>query len=322
MGRDPLVSIVMPVYNCREFIGEALKGIFDQTFTDFELLVIDDGSTDGTDELLLSVADPRMQILRRPHRGLEVQLNEGLRLARGRWIARFDGDDVSHPERLAQQTAYVLKHPDVGLLGTSYSTIDRNGNPIGDRRFPVTDAEIRTLFPLFCPISHGTAFYLRSLVLDVGGYIEGTAPNEDYHLWLRMIDRTTVANLPERLVRVRKHAASVTSMLHDTARSQRLGFAEEYLARKLNESASDHSAVVDLLVSKALCQYYYGSVDTARSMLLPLVRYRWRDLRFWRYLLPSFLGETLFAAIRKNGIARAVTKIFRMFPNAHRYYHP
>ena len=128
----PRVSVVMPVYNAEGFVEAAARSILDQTFTDLELIAVDDGSTDGSGAILdrLAAADPRLRIVRRPNTGVTGALNDGLAAARAPLIARMDADDVSAPTRLEKQLAYLDAHPDIGLLGCAWTTCPADGRRI------------------------------------------------------------------------------------------------------------------------------------------------------------------------------------------------
>ena len=186
----PSVSIVMPVYNAEPYVGEAIRSMLGQSHTDFECIVIDDGSTDGSDAVIRGFTDPRIRYLRNEgNKGLVFTLNRGLQEARGRYIARMDGDDISLPERLARQVAYLDEHPRVDVVATVVKLMDPGGNPTGywkEDREQVTEEGIREYLPQNNCIAH-PSIMARANVLKAFGYLDSQKQAEDYDLWLRMV---------------------------------------------------------------------------------------------------------------------------------------
>src|SRR5512135_1833139 len=134
MSDPPLISVCMPVYNAERYIARAVESILGQTFGDFEFLILDDGSTDGSLEILRRYAnhDPRIRLTSRPNKGLPPSLNELVDQARGEFIARMDADDVALPERFARQVEYLRAHPDCVLVGSRVQLVDPEGDPLCD----------------------------------------------------------------------------------------------------------------------------------------------------------------------------------------------
>lgn len=207
------VSVVMAVYNGERYLREAVDSILEQTFTDFEFLIIDDGSTDGTQGILRAYEDSRIRVLvNEQNAGLTRSLNRGLQAARGEFIARQDADDVSEPERLEKQIAFLDANPEVALLGSWYSIIDTQSNYQQQIRPPCEHREICWDLLFYCPFVHSAVMLRRELVLrEVGPYDESYGYSQDYDWWCRIADALPVANLPEYLVRYRVHGISMTS---------------------------------------------------------------------------------------------------------------
>ena len=203
----------MPAYNAAEFLQDALAGVWQQTYPHFELIVIDDGSTDRTPELLAECNDPRLVAVRHDtNQGLSLALNTGLQRAQGEYVARMDADDVSVPARLARQLTFLDAHPAIGLVGARVQPIDENGVNCGDApSVPESTGLIHFLLPLANCINHPTVMARRSVLMSCGGYDSSTYPADDYDLWLRVAERTDVANQGDVLVGYRQHGGSVTS---------------------------------------------------------------------------------------------------------------
>jgi len=205
----PRISIIMPVWNGEKFLAAAVDSLLAQTFTDFELLVIDDGSTDRTPEILRACTDARLRVLRLDHAGIVVALNHGLAGARADWIARLDADDLSEPLRLERQWQAVSRQPRAVLCHTA-ATCFGDGVPVDEARLPRSRSFMALQLCWKCPIIHSTVLFKKSAALAVGGYRPEERHAEDFSLWGRLLEQGEFIGLPERLVRFRIHAQSVS----------------------------------------------------------------------------------------------------------------
>ena len=232
MSQSPLVSCVMSVFNGKRYLADAVESILSQTFTDFEFVVIDDGSTDTSPRLLerYAAADSRLRLTRRPNTGLTRALNEGLRLARGEFVARMDGDDVAERTRFERQVAFLRQHADCVAVGCALQLLDPDGAPLAEQRPPTThEAIVARLLQGEGAVPHPSAMIRRSALLAVGGYREDFPAAQDLDLWLRLSEFGRLANLGEILLRYRLHADSVTAR----RRTQQLACAERAVREAL-----------------------------------------------------------------------------------------
>ena len=207
----PTVSVLMPVYNAARYLAEAVESILSQTFADFEFLIIDDGSTDGSRAILEGYAarDPRVRVLSRPNTGHAVALNELLGLARGELVARMDADDVAFRERLLRQVDYLRAHPDVVCVGTAVRFIDEAGRFLREGHPGMENEEIQErALAGDCALNHPSVMMRRAAVEAVGGYHPEFQPAEDLDLWLRLGELGCLTNLPDVLMQYRQHTAS------------------------------------------------------------------------------------------------------------------
>jgi glycosyltransferase involved in cell wall biosynthesis len=232
----PTVSVVLPVYNARAYVGAAVESVLAQTFRDFELCIVDDGSDDGTDQVLRPHAarDPRVRLLRRPNTGLVGALNDSVRMARGEFLARMDADDLCAPERFERQVAFLRANPDHVMCGTQAVTIDPYGCELYPWSFKTDHAEIdaELMAGRGSALLHPTVMMRREAVLRVGGYDPKWDYAEDLCLFLKLAEVGKVANLPEPLLRYRLHYASVNHTRHDRQRALRRGIMAEAYARR------------------------------------------------------------------------------------------
>jgi hypothetical protein len=204
----------MSVYNGELYLREALDSILGQTFGDFEFVIVDDGSTDGTAAILAGYADPRLVRLdNEANIGLPASLNRGLAIARGEYVARIDADDVSLPQRLERQVAFLDARPEIGVLGTAVEVIDENGRPrplAAAKSLPTEPGLAGWLLFFRCTVLHPTVMVRRAVYERLNGYNPEFLQAQDYELWLRAIPEVAIANLPEVLVRLRFHEADVS----------------------------------------------------------------------------------------------------------------
>jgi glycosyltransferase involved in cell wall biosynthesis len=196
----PEVSVLMAVRDGGPWIAEAVRSVLAQTLADLELIVIDDGSEDGTREILAAATDPRVTVEHGPRRGLTVSLRRAAALARAPLLARLDADDVAVPARFARQRAFLASHADVGLLGGGVREIDLAGNVVRRVLPPESDAELRRRLIRENPFVHSAVMMRREVYERVGGYDARVSVAQDYDLWLRMSRVTRLANLPEIVV--------------------------------------------------------------------------------------------------------------------------
>jgi glycosyltransferase involved in cell wall biosynthesis len=211
---SPAVTVLMPVYNADRFVTETVETILAQTFWDFEFLIINDGSTDRSEQILRDYAarDVRIRLVSRPNTGYVAALNEGLGLARGEFVARIDADDLSGPRRLELQVERMRREPDLVALGSNASAIDEDGLPLGDYSVPSTHEEIDASHLRGSSAIHHPAVMLRpEAVKRVGGYRRHLMPCEDFDLWLRLAEVGRVANLSENLLTKRLFAGSAVA---------------------------------------------------------------------------------------------------------------
>jgi glycosyltransferase involved in cell wall biosynthesis len=201
MSLNPTVSVVLSVRNGGPDLPKALETILNQTFSDFELIAINNGSTDGTREFLDQIADPRVRVYHQEDKGLAAALNRGISLARGRYIARQDHDDLADPSRIAKQVEFLDTHPEYGLVGTR-AEIWVGDKPSGRFHDHPADDDILRFDLLFNnPFVHSSVMIRKSALDHVGVYTTDPArqPPEDYELWSRISRHYRVANLTERL---------------------------------------------------------------------------------------------------------------------------
>jgi glycosyltransferase involved in cell wall biosynthesis len=257
----PVVSVVMAVRDGERHLREAMESILRQSYPDFELIVVDDASTDRTPAIIASYADTRVRTLRNEdHRGLSASLNRGIREARGRYIARIDADDVAEIDRFARQVDFLERHAEVAVVGSWYTIIDDQGRQVGRRWVPCDHFEIRWMLRFCSAFAHSAVMMRRSVLLDeIGPYDESLVYAMDYDLWLRLAAKHRVANLNEFLLRWRTSPTSMTALLGDG--TERFPRVAADLQRRLGwsaETTAENERRADLL-----CRIVAGSPPDA-----------------------------------------------------------
>jgi glycosyltransferase involved in cell wall biosynthesis len=210
---EPLVSVVMSVFNCEPFLTESVSSVLDQSLTDLEMIIINDGSTDGSGRILdvFKNKDSRVTVYHQENRGLIASLNRGCALARGKYIARMDADDAAVKERLQVQIEFMENHPEVAVLGGAIEWMDTTGKPLLRCFHPFTDREIKAALNRGdCPFSHPTVVMRKKVLAAVKGYRATMVDAEDYDLWLRIADRWQLANLETVVLKYRVHPNQVS----------------------------------------------------------------------------------------------------------------
>lgn len=254
-GHSPKVSILMGVYNCEKYLGEVIESLLAQTMSDFEFIIVNDGSTDGTADILDLYAskDQRIRIITQENQGVGRSVNRALQLVRGNYIARSDADDFSYPERLEQQVDFLESNPEVLAVGTSIMLVDPLGIPLGLRameyKHEAIEAELLK--------GNGSALCQPSVMMrtnamkSIGGYDSRWRVTEDLDLFLRLAEVGRLANIPEVLVNWRQHLSSTNhskleqqveecrALLEEAYQRRGLVFNESYMTDRVERSHSD-----------------------------------------------------------------------------------
>lgn len=308
----PALSVALSVYNGASHLGLAIESITRQTYTDFEFLILNDGSSDASADIINEHAarDRRIRPIHRDNRGLIASLNQLVDESRAPLIARMDADDISLPERFAKQMAFMTANPDYGVVGTWTSDIDEHGDP-----FHISGADHPTDHDAFIAsieismICHPSVIMRRDLVLSVGGYHNAFTHCEDYDLWLRLASVTKLCSIPERLVQYRHWANQVSSRY---AYTQQIGAAVSYLAY-LERSAgrADPTASIEALPPVDKLDTLFGRAgfaDAVRGRVAPSIIYSQAALKGDGFPL---LLDYIHGGGQAPGLWRTVARLMR-----------
>jgi len=302
----PRVSVVMSVYNGERFLPQAVDSILAQTFTDFEFIVVDDGSTDGTAEILRDYTDPRLHVVRQENIGLIGSLTRAIGIASAKYIARMDADDISLPKRLEWQLVWLESHPQTAVLGTQVSEIGDDELTIRRHYYPMDSTGIeRALLRGATALCHGSVVFRRACFKRVGGYRQRFEHAEDYDLWLRLIERYDMGNLAEILYRKRLNLDGVSFQSYfrhqrnaaralQCARHRRAGLAESSTLSP--DSPPTRRELGDYHWHLGIAYADLGDLDKARTQLRSAISYAPTDPHIWLAYLTTLLGKPLTTA--------------------------
>lgn len=255
---DGGITVLMPVYNCSNYLPAAIRSVVNQTYSEFEFIIIDDGSTDGSAGIAASFNDSRIKLHVKEHTGLADTLNAGIKIAAGKWIARIDADDIAVRNRLQLQAEYIVKHPSVNVLGGYSVYFNEKGKVEFAVRPPSDNEGIRKMLNVHNPINHSTVTFMKQLIIDNGGYDSEMICFEDFELWLRLRDKLHFAIVPEILAYTRLHSKSMTS---GASYSQ----LRSILTANLRQLENSGQRAEDLKEIGFRIDYFYGRKDDARK---------------------------------------------------------
>lgn len=219
----PVVSVVIPIFNRERYLAQAMDSILAQTLTDFELLMVDDGSSDSSCEIVRAYTDPRIRLIRHErNRGVAAARNTGITEARGRYLAFLDSDDVAYPDRLQRQVEFLDRHPDYAAVGAWIDWMDEDGRPLGRIQRKAVAWDDIAAQRLFRPAIQNGAAMARTRILKRYRHDERFRVGEDFHLWARIASDHKMANLPRVLVRCRAHGQRITDQAQEERRAARI----------------------------------------------------------------------------------------------------
>lgn len=243
---DPKITILIPVYNAEKYIRGAITSVLNQGFTDFELLIINDGSTDTSRQIIESFNDPRIRLINQANQGIAAALNIGLLNAKADFVARFDADDICMPGRLSLQYQFLKDNADYVIVGSNADYIDMHEEFVFTGRMSAySDEAIRQSIYSYCPMIHSTVMFRKQPVLDAGSYNIYAHAFEDHLLWLKLLRYGKARNLPETLIKVRLTPESIS--IDEKWRTKRFHEIKSGAIRNGNITEQDGEELLDIL---------------------------------------------------------------------------
>lgn len=309
----PRISVILPVYNAARYLARAVDSILAQSFTDFELLALEDGSIDESADILRTYAaqDSRVRILGGDHRGLCHRLNEGIASARGAWLARMDADDIARPDRFDRQWKLAGQSPEIVAIGGGFLLIDDDDDPICTHLPAATHAELveGLLAGYGSQLCHPAVLLRRDAVQQVGGYRTEYESAEDVDLFLRLAEVGRLAAVPAIMLHYRRHLRSMSlhqrtrqQAAHDAAvragwasRGREMPAAVQTRLEQLKRRAACPTSLREMREEIVWLARQEGHTATARKHARRLLRENWHDRRAWRLWLQCRFGQPVAA---------------------------
>jgi glycosyltransferase involved in cell wall biosynthesis len=308
---QPLVTVLMPAFNAAGFIAQAIGSVLQQDFIDFELLVVDDGSTDDTVAIVQSFSDGRIRLLQLPHQGIAAALNSGLQAALGTFVARFDADDICYPQRLQLQYDFLMSNPGYVICGCAANYITEQGDFVFTYRPPgFLYEELLLSYKHKCPFIHSGVMYVKQAIVEAGGYNEYAHTFEDHLLWVQLLKTAKGCNLQDVLIQVRLNPQSVT--IDERWRPQQFtdiksralakgsidstdGLALQQILRQQDNNHIKYASYHSLLAKKFLWDNFQPG--SARAHIKKAIRIRPSGIKNYFLYLLSYMPGSLIKKI-------------------------
>jgi len=311
MMNSPLITVLMPAYNAGKYIDEAIRSVLSQTFTQFELIIVNDGSEDDTEKIIRSFADPRIVLINQENKGISSALNIGLAVAKADHIARFDADDICYPDRLEKQFMFIKENPVYSIVGCDADYYDIDNNYVYTCHLPgKTNEEIQQLKIKICPFIHSGVLYKKQNILEAGGYNKHAHNFEDHFLWTKVLKTGQAYNLPKVLLKVRLHPGSVS--IDSKWRNNRYEELKNELLQKGTISEAEGDELLRIIKNQDNEKIKFGSYHAlltkkylwnnhqplkARQNILKVLSYHPADVKSYLLWVFSFFPKKVIGKI-------------------------
>jgi len=285
-----MISIILPVYNSERYLRESIQSILDQTYTDFEFIIINDGSTDHSESIILSFNDDRIRYFSNEmNKGLIFTLNKGVELSKRKYIARMDSDDIAYPKRLELQLNFLENNLEYGVCGSLVKLINEDGKGSEILNLPINDDEIKSYLYFSCPINHPSVL-IRTSLLRNNLYSEDYKTAEDYELWIRLSSITKFYNLPNVLLNYRVHSENISKV--------NIIQAEQSVAkilRKLIEQKLSNKSLIDIYIGFVIRSQVISFKEYDKWLVEFVKESIFSDVNFKKYFIKRWLGICISA---------------------------
>jgi len=297
MPLQELISVIMPVYNAEKYVREAIQSILNQTYSNIEFIIIDDGSKDNSVLIIKEYKDSRIRLYEREHRGIVEQLNYGLEVANGNYIARMDSDDLCHETRIQKQFEYLSNNKNIQLVGTNHYYINQIGKIITEKKLPENHEDIIYMMPILNSIVHASILTTKGIYNQIGGYKKGEDYIEDHLFFLELIKKGyKLYNIQEPLYSYRLIDNSIIYMRQKEIREKSYWYGKEMIMQTYKPDSYDYNYSLGLL------EYYKGDMKFARLYLKKAKKLSPDRILFWRYIIFTYMGNTLIHFLRRKKI--------------------
>lgn len=301
----------MPVYNAEKYVKQAIESILNQTFQDFEFIILDDGSTDKSVSIVKSFYDSRIRLFENEKKGISYQLNFGISQAKTEFIARMDADDISCSERLRLQYNYLELNPEIDIVGCNSILINLSGKTISKIRYPEKHDDIYNKMPVEQSICHASIL-AKKTIFQVVTYKSEFEPIEDHKLFLDMLSEGFMFyNIQEHLYKIRSNNHFVNTDKSTLQKKLSYKIGKEFISKNFNKDKY-LSGNKNYFYKVAMLEYNNGFMHSSRNYFLRYLKYsNNRMFIILRYILPSLLGDRIFNYLRNNNITIKVNYYFK-----------
>ncbi|NLT51844.1 MAG: glycosyltransferase [Ignavibacteria bacterium] len=293
----PKISVLLPVYNSVGYIKEAIESVLIQTFSDFELLIIDDGSDYKCDKIIKVFDDNRIKYFEKEHTGLPNTLNYGIRLAEAELIARMDADDIAMKNRLEIQYNFLLENNDYGVVGGNFILINEYGETLSKVIYSSNDSEIKEQLNYFCCICHPSIMIRKDLLNKVNGY--NNVKIEDWDLYLRLKGLTKFYNIPQYLIKLRIHSNNLSKPTEEFKQAEEDIVREN--AKKIIQNSNNSLDILVAYFSIGHYLYYNQRFEEANEAFNKALRIK-KTIRIYRYYFFSKYLKNIVIFYRKHKV--------------------
>jgi len=296
--REPLVSVIMTVYNAEEYLRDAIESVLNQTFKNYEFIIVDDGSTDRSKKIIQSYGDSRIKLISHKNQGVSLSCNKAIKIAVGKYIARHDADDISIKDRFKKQVQYLELNPNVGLLGTNYELMDISGKVFRKTNIFTAPSDLKLANVFSNQFGQGTVMIRSSVLKQAGDYDHHYRITHDYDLWARISHCSDISNLKEPLYRWRYHDNSLSSSPKNLEETKREAYEirnREFDYFRKNKSEYKLASFAPLSTYGGVFKYLEMKNAMFRNMSL---MYCYSGLR--RVALPILFAAVLYAPWNKK----------------------
>ncbi len=308
----PEISVIMPMHNSERYLKGAINSILQQTFRNFEFIIIDDGSSDNSGKIVKCFDDPRIKFFEGERQGIVQQLNFGLTVANSDVIARMDSDDTCNPQRLTIQYNYLKNNKSVDLVGTNFNIINERGNFVVRKNLPECHNDIEFMMPVTASVLHSTILTYKKTVIKIGGYNATSLFSEDHELFLRMLlDGNKMYNIQIPLYNYRVWTGASTGNNFDIQNDCMYRNGLSYLDKKFTGSLKTN---FNYYFRRGLLEYYRGNMNVARHYLFVSLKMKPKKIvKLSRYLMISLLGNVFISWLRSIGLLGKVSILISKF---------
>ncbi len=296
MNRNPLVSIILPVFNAEKYVKFSIESILSQTYDNFELIVVDD-SDDNTTRIIEMFDSNKIKHYRTNNKNISKQLNYGISKAKGLLIARMDADDICHPQRISEQVSFLTNNNNFDLIGTNFSFINEAGDYVMRRKLPENQNEIEFWMPVLSTILHSTILTYKKIFEDIGGYDENISRAEDIDLFFKLFQKGYCAhNIQKFLYFYRIYKNDLNKVKKTEGIYKGLSFY--YINQKYENKSKIFEWEKYFLMGAH--EYYNGSIESAQKYLLKSFFKKPYSFKVLKFLLPLLLFGNKINYLRKN----------------------